>query len=633
MDLAHWMTANRIPSNVESLSKQERQKHLYRSIYGLVSGVSYLHREIDGMVITHHDLKPLNILVVDGKLKIADFGHAHLRSIDGGSATKASARLGTYEYQPPEYFNQDGSRAEGKHGRAFDVWATGCIIIELATLIVHDWQSDMVNTFRQERKKNQSSERKSPREIDQSADFSFHNNQVIVKSWLARLRQLGNSRQLNKVLRIANGMLASEPTNRVYMWEVLMDLHEILKPFDELIPDLEGDLCIPPPLGREKSIVCFGREEATKIFIKDSIRWNSETPLHRAARNHNRQRIIRLWELGWPLSLPDPNGETSLDIMKKSNDIKLRRLEKDVTCMIKGARYGDPQVIKMLLSRGFSPLMVNADGRSAMFEAIKYSQIRVIDYLLESKTTGQLMLLDKSDKLLPLHMAAKIGSVEVLERLLKYYPDVNILGWPRILGGDDSFTALHYAVRYSNVDAVRFLIRNKAQLAPTKEYEAKSWTILHEAIARCKRPELFEMLKLLLEADDYQKCINVRAFFQTPLMLIAINDEIDYFELLFKAGASIHSDSSKPSNPINTLVQHGRLDILKQYIHHFLPEDFKIRNNSGKTPLRQAQNGGHKEIAGLLKSRMAQIARESGSTKKIRHSAILRKFKEFWFIR
>lgn len=168
MDLAHWMTAQQIPPNIAKFSRQERQKHLYRSIYGLVSGISYLHKEIEGRVITHHDLKPLNILIIDDRLQIADFGHSQIRPIIEGSATEG--RLGTYEYQPPEYYNQDGSRAQSKYGRAFDVWAVGCIIVELATLIVHDWQSGMVNTFREERKSNPNRERRSPTEIDQKSD-------------------------------------------------------------------------------------------------------------------------------------------------------------------------------------------------------------------------------------------------------------------------------------------------------------------------------------------------------------------------------------------------------------------------------------------------------------------------------
>ena len=168
MDLASWMVGPHVPGNLEECTRKERQAYLYRSICTLVSGVSYLHRAIGGTVTAHHDLKPRNILLVDGELKIADLGRSHLRPIIEGSATEGASELGTYEYQPPEYWKGDGSRAQMRHGRAFDVWAMACIIIELATLIVHDWKSQKVSKFKDKRKKNPAKERKSPESVGQS---------------------------------------------------------------------------------------------------------------------------------------------------------------------------------------------------------------------------------------------------------------------------------------------------------------------------------------------------------------------------------------------------------------------------------------------------------------------------------
>ena len=109
--------------------------------------------------------------------------------------------------------------------------------------------------------------------------------------------------------------------------------------------------------------------------------------MHRAAEKNNRTRTIRLWELSWPLSLPDPNGETPRDIMRRSNNIKLRELEKDVMKMLGAASTGNTGEIRKLFSSGLSPLMVDANGRSALFEAITSFQIDVIDCLLERKAS------------------------------------------------------------------------------------------------------------------------------------------------------------------------------------------------------------------------------------------------------
>lgn len=625
MDLAHWMTADQIPSNVESFSRQQRQKYIYRSIYGLVSGISYLHREVEGTIITHHDLKPLNILVVDGTLKIADFGHSHLRPVIQGSATEGVAGLGTYEYQPPEYYDQDGKRAQCKYGRAFDVWAMGCIIIELATLIVDDWQSGMIHEFREKRKNNSIRERKSPVHVDQNSDASFHNNPIIVQSWVSRLNQLGDSQQMTEVLNIAYEMIAAEPRNRTYMWESHMDLQKTLKHYDELIPGLEEDLCIPPPLGREVSITYFGRTQPDLTFVRESVRWNSETPLHRAVKKNDRTRAIRLWELGWPLSLPDQDGETSLGIMARSEIMELQKLEAGVIAMIHAARIGNLEAIKNLFSRGLTASMVNADGRSAMFEAVKYSQIHVIDLLLETKEKEQLMLLDRTENMFPLHKAAEIGSMEALERLIRHYPNVNISA--REVNGATADTALYYAAKGSHSDAVRLLIQNKALLLPPGGLRNWPETPLHAAIKPSHRSEVNETVKLLLKADDYSECVNLRGpWDRTPLMFAAYCGNTECCEILIKAGASVHGDPSKIENLLNIIAEHGLVNILQRYINYFSPEDFEICNGREETPLKEAQRMGHKEVSRLLKSRLAQFS-QSGRSESSGSSAIFQSLK------
>ena len=604
MDLADWMTKSQIPSNVARLSKQDRQKYLYRSIYELVSSISYLHRDVDGIVTAHHDLKPRNILMVKDKLKIADFGHSHLRPIIDGSATEGVSGLGTYEYQPPEYYNQDGSRAQVKHGRAFDVWAVGCIVIELATLVVHDWQSEMVTKFRNERQINPNRDRKSPASVQDGSEHSFHNNLIVVKNWVSQLRVYGGSQQLNEVLDVATGMLVLKPKNRPYMWEIQMDLYETLKPHDESIPDLLGDLCVQSPFqdGPRKTY-----SSEVLYDLRPEVQSNTETPLHRAAKKNKRARTIRLWELGWPLSLPDINGETPRDIMKRSDDIGLRDLEKDVIQMLGAARTGDTGKIRKLLSSGLSPIMVDADGRSALYEAITSFQIDMVDCLLESKAREQLMLWDKATLELPLHTAAHVGFLKALERILKYCQDVNI-------SGDGYSTALYYAAGGGHLEVVSFLLENKAQVLPS-EFRRSTWTDtpLHTALW-CSGDKAFDIVKLLLEADDGHECIERKQGFGfTPLCIAAYTGNARRFELLLKHGASVHVDT-QGQNLLKILAENGRHELLQQCIEKFSLEELQSSKYSGETPYKIARDAGHEKTARLLKDyiRRAQL---SGSSK------------------
>ena len=590
MDLADWMTKRQTPFNVARLSILERQIYLYRSIYELVSGISYLHREVDGQVTAHHDLKPRNILLVDGKMKIGDFGHSHLRPILEGSATNRASGLGTYEYQPPEYYNEDGSRAQVKHGRAFDVWAMGCILIELATLVVDDWQSEMITEFRDERKSNSRRDRKSPGSVQDGSDVSFHNNMVVVNDWLRRLKDCGGSEQLGEVVEIAAGMLAPKPENRPYIWEIQMELYEILKPYDNLIPKLEGDLCIPPPFEQGPGGIY---DQRPKI-------WNrTETPLHRAAKKNNRKVAIRLIELGWPLDLQDINGETPQDIMKRSDDIELRTLIDDCSQMLKAARTGDTGEIRRLFSRGLTPLV--SYGDSALFTAINNLQIEVVEFLLKNKAKEQIMLWTSGPKgeELPLHTAARVGLVEALDRVLEYCPDVNVCR-------NDYLTALWYGSNYGHTDVVRLLLKNKARVLPPQvpDYMPVN-TPLHAA-------HRGDIMNLLVEADDVHKCMERRnAWGNTPLLEAVHNGSVSSFEILLQHGASIHAVGHGEMNALRYITLYGHHDILRLCIDKFSLEELEHCRN-GKSLLEDAQENGHKEVARLLKSHIRQ--RRSGGS-------------------
>ena len=117
LDLEQWMNSSDVPAPLQDLSRSERRTYLYHSMYTLVSALSYLHREHGGLITSHHDLKPENIMVVGQHLMISDLGKSHLRPVDGGSSTEGNRGLGTFEYQPPEYLQDNGYRAKIKHGR------------------------------------------------------------------------------------------------------------------------------------------------------------------------------------------------------------------------------------------------------------------------------------------------------------------------------------------------------------------------------------------------------------------------------------------------------------------------------------------------------------------------------------
>ncbi|MDI1488023.1 MAG: hypothetical protein OHK93_007297 [Ramalina farinacea] len=653
MDLADWMNRSQIPLNIAEFSRQERQRFVYRSMLAVVSGVSYLHQEIDGMVTAHHDLKPRNILLVNGTLKIADLGHSHLRPLLQGSATEGASGLGTYEYQPPEYWNKYGSRANVRHGRQFDIWAMGCIILEMAILVVDDWQTNMVTQFRTQRKANQERDRKSPGSVQAVSDASFHNNLSVVKGWIDRLRAYHDSQQLNNVLDIVVGMLAPEPRNRLHAWEVELDLYETLKPLDHLVPDPEGDLCVPPrPIDVDEMELRLQWQELYDL---------TETPLHRAAKSNNRKRIIRLWELGWPIWFPDQGsgrnpdqgsgkGVTPQDIMKSSQNVEIRELERDSRQLIYYASDGNIEQVQELFRRGLGPLMADAHGNSALHEAIKFPNIDMVDFLLQSKAKEQLMLperfrMDLTKYNLPLHIAAGVGFVAALERMMRYRLDINALN-------SSGKTPLYLATFGDHFGAVQLLLENKAQLLPSEHKRRITDTPLHAAVdhrtdytARYTgtgRPESHttavrvDILNLLLEADGAPECLDRLDRQVTPLHLALQNGYVNLFNILLQRGASVHNvghvDANK-GNILYTVAKYDRPQILKLCIDRFSLKDFEVERPRvpSSTPLELAQKNGHREVARLMKKRIGELRGSAGDDSgSWRNFAILERLKRLF---
>ncbi|XP_074166545.1 dual specificity protein kinase TTK isoform X2 [Sminthopsis crassicaudata] len=82
--------------------------------------------------IVHSDLKPANFLIVDGMLKLIDFGIANQIQPDMTSIVKDS-QVGTVNYMPPEAIKDMSSSRENGKSRSkispkSDVWSLGCIL-------------------------------------------------------------------------------------------------------------------------------------------------------------------------------------------------------------------------------------------------------------------------------------------------------------------------------------------------------------------------------------------------------------------------------------------------------------------------------------------------------------------------
>ena len=136
-----------LPSGFSSRSE------IIKSLWGLSSALDAFHEyclpQLDIRRIgCHCDIKPSNILLVDGKLLLSDFGLSRLRRPEDGS--QKTFTVGEGICMAPECEDIGGDFRPGKVGRASDVWSFGCVLAQLLVWLKapHGKGSSAVEEFR-----------------------------------------------------------------------------------------------------------------------------------------------------------------------------------------------------------------------------------------------------------------------------------------------------------------------------------------------------------------------------------------------------------------------------------------------------------------------------------------------------
>ena len=103
----------------------------------LASGLEHIH--LAG--VRHRDIKPSNILLKNDTVVFTDFGSSNLVNEDESDESESGDF--TVQYAAPEVY-------QGKRGRAADVFALGCVFLEVAMLILSpDPLENLLETYRE----------------------------------------------------------------------------------------------------------------------------------------------------------------------------------------------------------------------------------------------------------------------------------------------------------------------------------------------------------------------------------------------------------------------------------------------------------------------------------------------------
>jgi len=114
----------RLMDEYAAKKKAFRPKSILKIAFQLLSGIAFCHAKN----IFHRDLKPQNILIDKGlNVKIADFGLGRAANIP---LRKYTTEIVTLWYRAPELL-----LGCEYYDASVDIWALGCILIELHTLV------------------------------------------------------------------------------------------------------------------------------------------------------------------------------------------------------------------------------------------------------------------------------------------------------------------------------------------------------------------------------------------------------------------------------------------------------------------------------------------------------------------
>lgn len=384
-----------------------RKTYLYSTMISLVSALAYIHRQIDGAITCHHDLKPENVLLFGDVWKISDFGSSRLKPFTEGSQTERN-HLGTAEYQPPEYGRVS------KHGRAFDIWSMGCIFVQLEVLAVYGWETQKLSNFADERARNLVHTGTG----GEWTDKSFRNNMPVVHRWMEAMDNEDGSPNFRYLMETVSKMLSADREARPYAWEVELFLHA------HFYPDEKGSDRRSRMMG-----VVQGPEWQRHIDYP-----NRHNPLAFAIAENDQDMIDCLREKGWGLNL--------------LVDSKL---------VIPGSNDGAGGVVSL-----FEGLRPSPSQTAALF----VRKLAVDDYGANKKGETNRLADNFAQKL----ESANFTLVQISNFLDRKHPfhSISILSEERRVDDDDDKqnTALFWAAWSCDVVAVDILLRYGAKLDP-----------------------------------------------------------------------------------------------------------------------------------------------------------------------
>lgn len=303
-------------------------------------------------------------------------------------------------------------------------------------------------------------------------------------------------------------------------------------------------------------------------------------------------------------ALLDAAKKGKIDLVKnlliKGADINAKSKSEGITPLMATMFKCNPDVSKLLIQKGADVNLKDKEGGTALTAAVFFGCQKGVALLLEKdadlncrcRSSYVLSFIDSDEEYLtPLILASIKGYSKIAKMLLIKGAKV-----------DDKTelqnTALKYAVSYDQLEIVKILIKNKANIHD--KYE-KGTTLLMKTINGNKNN--LSIAKLLIEKGikvDEKDKYGGTAF----MYAAAYGNYIDLLKLLLKNGADVNSVAKGGYTALLGATGLGIVEVVKFLIDN--GADINAKNEQGKTALMIVEEHKKLKIVELLKKAAAK---------------------------